>query len=164
MYAVVCSTCISYSYTLNHCLDWYYILSYNNALLNVFFSDCCLKMMQNSMQLEVTAAINLIAASLYNKLPRRRVDAFAEEVEKGIVAKFEGHWYPDNPSKGAAYRCINVSGEKIDPLFIYAAVNSGINMFSYYFCIKLYYLTIYMIIYSNRYNNYFEGQDVQGGE
>jgi len=77
------------------------------------------------MHLEVGAAINLIAGSLYNKLPRRRVNAFAEEVEKGIFNKFQGHWYPGNPSKGAAYRCVNVTGEKIDPLFIYAARNSG---------------------------------------
>lgn len=73
----------------------------------------------------MTAAINLIAASLYHKLPRRRVDAFAEELEKGIVAKFQGHWYPENPSKGAAYRCINVSGEKVDPVIIYSVINSG---------------------------------------
>ena len=78
-----------------------------------------------TMQVEVTAAINLIAASLYHKLPRRRVDAFAEELEKGIITKFQGHWYPDNPSKGAAYRCINVSGEKVDPVIIYSVINSG---------------------------------------
>ncbi|KAF6041151.1 hypothetical protein EB796_000538 [Bugula neritina] len=80
------------------------------------------------MHLEVGAAINLIAGSLYNKLPRRRVNAFAEEVEKGIFNKFQGHWYPGNPSKGAAYRCVNVTGEKIDPLFIYAARNSGTDL------------------------------------
>lgn len=77
------------------------------------------------MQVEVTAAINLIAGSLYNKLPRRRVDAFAEELEKGITSKFQCHWYPENPSKGAAYRCINVSGEKMDPVVIYAIMTSG---------------------------------------
>jgi len=77
------------------------------------------------MQVEITAAINLIAANLYNKLPRRRVDAFAEELEKGIVAKFQGHWYPENPTKGAAYRCINVSGDKVDPVIIYSVINSG---------------------------------------
>lgn len=83
------------------------------------------------MQLEVTAAINLIAANLYNKLPRRRVDAFAEELEKGIFSKFQGHWYPDNPSQGAAFRCLNVSGEKTDPIIIYAAINSGKFVTSY---------------------------------
>lgn len=77
------------------------------------------------MQVEVTAAINLIVGNLYNKLPRRRVDAFAEELERGIMNKFQGHWYPDNPSKGAAFRCVNVSGEKVDPVIIYSVVNSG---------------------------------------
>lgn len=77
------------------------------------------------MNVEVSAAINLIATSLYNNLPRRRVDEFAEEIEKGIAQKFQGHWYPENPSKGAAYRCINVSGSNIDPLILYAAFNSS---------------------------------------
>lgn len=82
------------------------------------------------MHLEVTAAINLIASNLYNKLPRRRVDAFCEEIEKGIFVKIQGNWHPDNPSKGAAYRCIQVSGEKVDPLFMYAAMLSGILVYT----------------------------------
>lgn len=86
------------------------------------------------MHLEVTAAINLIASSLYNKLPRRRVDSFCEEVEKGIFIKIQGNWHLDNPSKGAAYRCIHVSGEKVDPIFIYAAINSGNNILFVMLC------------------------------
>lgn len=96
--------------------------------LKVFKSSGCLILdakLKKEMQVEVTAAINLIAGRLYNKLPRRRVDAFAEELEKGIISKFQCHWFPENPSKGAAYRCINVSGEKMDPVVGYAIMNSG---------------------------------------
>lgn len=84
--------------------------------------------MNTEVNAEIAVAVNFMLSHLYNKLPRRRVDAFAEEVEKGILSKFQGHWYPEKPSKGAAYRCIAVSNEKIDPVILRAARQSGLDV------------------------------------
>ncbi|XP_074648514.1 protein Tob1-like [Tubulanus polymorphus] len=80
------------------------------------------------MHVEVSVALNFVISYLYNKLPRRRVDMLADELEKGLKKKFEGHWYPDKPLKGTAFRCIRVNGEKIDAVIINAALACGIEI------------------------------------
>jgi hypothetical protein len=51
------------------------------------------------MHIEVQVALNFVISFLYNKLPRRRVNIFGEELEKALKDKFYGHWYPDKPFK-----------------------------------------------------------------
>ncbi|KAG9267772.1 protein Tob1, partial [Astyanax mexicanus] len=80
-----------------------------------------------AMQLEIQVALNFIISYLYNKLPRRRVNIFGEELERQLKKKYEGHWYPDKPFKGSGYRCIHV-GEKVDPVVEEAAKESGLDI------------------------------------
>ncbi|XP_077110874.1 protein Tob1 [Ranitomeya variabilis] len=79
------------------------------------------------MQLEIQVALNFIISYLYNKLPRRRVNIFGEELERLLKKKYEGHWYPDKPYKGSGYRCIHV-GEKVEPVIEQAANESGLDV------------------------------------
>ncbi|KAI2804930.1 hypothetical protein RDWZM_008200 [Blomia tropicalis] len=80
------------------------------------------------MHVEVRVAINFLISFLYNKLPRRRVNQFGDELETVLKAKFEGHWYVDQPYKGSAYRCVRCA-PPLDPLtFEVAARNSGMNI------------------------------------
>lgn len=80
------------------------------------------------MHVEVSVALNFVISYLYNKLPRRRVDMFAAELENGLKKKFEGHWYPDKPNKGSGFRCVRMNGEKVDPVIINAAFNLGLDL------------------------------------
>ena len=80
------------------------------------------------MHVEVSVALNFLISYLYNKLPRRRVDLFGEELEKGLKKKFEGHWYPDKPFKGSGYRCVRCNGEKVDSVIMNAARNAGLDL------------------------------------
>lgn len=80
------------------------------------------------MHVEINVALNFVISYLYNKLPRRRVDLLGTEIENGLKKKFEGHWYPDQPMKGSGYRCVRVSGEKVDPVIIQAATSVGVNL------------------------------------
>jgi len=77
------------------------------------------------MHIEVSVALNFVISYLYNKLPRRRVNIFGEELEKCLTEKFAGHWYPEKPYRGSAYRCIK-TGSPIDPVFEKAARESGV--------------------------------------
>uniref|UniRef100_A0AAY4C0C4 Anti-proliferative protein domain-containing protein n=1 Tax=Denticeps clupeoides TaxID=299321 RepID=A0AAY4C0C4_9TELE len=79
------------------------------------------------MQLEIQVALNFIISYLYNKLPRRRVNIFGEELERQLKQKYDGHWYPDKPYKGSGFRCIHV-GEKVDPVVEQAAKESGLDI------------------------------------
>ena len=72
-------------------------------------------------------ALNFVISYMYNKLPRRRVNIFGEELEKALKEKFEGHWYPSKPMKGSAYRCLK-TGDPIDPVLEKAAREAGMEL------------------------------------
>ncbi|UXI14714.1 Mitochondrial Rho GTPase 1 [Sarcoptes scabiei] len=80
------------------------------------------------MHIEVQIAINFLVSFLYNKLPRRRVNQFAEELERIVTLKFNGHWYPSEPYKGSAFRCIHCNPQLDSSLFREAVKNSGLNL------------------------------------
>lgn len=77
------------------------------------------------MHIEVQVALNFVISYLYNKLPRRRVNIFGEELEKALTDKFKGHWYPEKPFKGSAFRCLK-TGDPVDTVFEKAARESGV--------------------------------------
>lgn len=77
------------------------------------------------MHIEVQVALNFVISYLYNKLPRRRVNIFGEELEKALKDKFQGHWYPEIPFKGSAYRCLK-TGDPVDAVLDRAARESGV--------------------------------------
>nr|XP_014091874.1 protein Tob1 isoform X1 [Bactrocera oleae]XP_036224876.1 protein Tob1 isoform X1 [Bactrocera oleae]XP_036224878.1 protein Tob1 isoform X1 [Bactrocera oleae] len=77
------------------------------------------------MHIEIQVALNFVISYLYNKLPRRRVNIFGEELEKALKDKFQGHWYPEKPFKGSAFRCLK-TGDPIDSVLERAARESGV--------------------------------------
>ncbi|XP_019892945.1 protein Tob1-like [Musca domestica] len=77
------------------------------------------------MHIEIQVALNFVISYLYNKLPRRRVNIFGEELEKALKDKFQGHWYPEKPVKGSAFRCLK-TGDPIDSVLERAARESGV--------------------------------------
>src|SRR6218665_2713466 len=78
------------------------------------------------MHSEVQIAVNFVLSFLYNKLPRRRVNQFGEELESVLKSKFEDHWHPETPFKGSQFRCLRFS-RPLDPLvFDLAAQRSGL--------------------------------------
>ncbi len=78
------------------------------------------------MHLEVKVALNFIVSYLYNKLPRRRADLFGEELERILVSRFDGHWYPEAPLRGSAFRCLHLGAPR-DPVVELAARRSGLD-------------------------------------
>ena len=82
----------------------------------------------NNMHEEIQVALNFLISFLYNKLPRRRVNQFGEELELILKKRFIDHWYPLEPSKGSAYRCIHCNPQLDSSLFREAAQKSGLNL------------------------------------
>ncbi|UJR37296.1 hypothetical protein I4U23_030005 [Adineta vaga] len=80
------------------------------------------------MQFEVSVALNFLIAYLYNKLPRRRVNMLGEQMLEHLRIKFQGHWYPERPTKGSAYRSIRISKEKVDKVLVNAAIDVGLDL------------------------------------
>ncbi|XP_058471935.1 protein BTG3-like [Solea solea] len=61
------------------------------------------------------------------KLESHKVELFADRLGVALRETFSGHWYPENPSKGQAYRCIRVNRfNKEDPVILRACRESGV--------------------------------------
>jgi protein Tob/BTG len=80
------------------------------------------------MHVEIQVALNFLISFLYNKLPRRRVNQFGEELENALKIKFEGHWYPEKPYKGSAYRCVRCTPPLDPTVFDTAARACGMEL------------------------------------
>ncbi|MBN3306023.1 BTG3 protein, partial [Amia calva] len=55
------------------------------------------------MKKEIASAV-LFLSKLMRKVEKKKVEEFAEQLTTALQEKFRGHWYPDNPVKGQAYR------------------------------------------------------------
>ncbi|XP_068179763.1 protein BTG3-like [Antennarius striatus] len=82
------------------------------------------------MKAEIAAAVwflrNLVERA-HRKPEPHKLDLFCEKLASALQKKFEGHWYPENPSKGQAFRSIRVnqfSGP--DPDVLWSCQESGI--------------------------------------
>lgn len=61
------------------------------------------------------------------QLQTEQVDQFVERLTVALQEKFRGHWYPDNPSKGQAFRCIRMNRfQEEDPDVGRACQESGV--------------------------------------
>lgn len=61
------------------------------------------------------------------KLESHKVELFVERLAVALQEKFRGHWYPENPSRGQAYRCIRVNRfHRQDPDLLRACRESGV--------------------------------------
>ncbi|XP_042327506.1 protein BTG4 isoform X2 [Sceloporus undulatus] len=67
----------------------------------------------------------------YNKLSKHQVEMFAAKLMTILFEKYKNHWYPDNPSKGQAYRCIRINRFQLtDPLLDQACAESNVDFYS----------------------------------
>ncbi|MGH0172442.1 UNVERIFIED_CONTAM: hypothetical protein FKN15_063272 [Acipenser sinensis] len=78
------------------------------------------------MHVEIGVALSFLISHLHSKLPRRRARLFGEELERLLRARYEGHWSPERPLRGSAFRCLHIGGVP-DPLLEQAAWSSGLD-------------------------------------
>uniref|UniRef100_A0A8C5I7H1 B-cell translocation gene 3 n=1 Tax=Gouania willdenowi TaxID=441366 RepID=A0A8C5I7H1_GOUWI len=82
------------------------------------------------MKSEIAVVVSFLKrlVKLKNKVEVEKMDLFAERLTVALQEKFEGHWVPEKPSKGQAYRCIRVNVfHKYDPELLRACRESGVH-------------------------------------
>ncbi|KFM60104.1 hypothetical protein X975_24048, partial [Stegodyphus mimosarum] len=81
------------------------------------------------MKEEVYAAVNFLTRLVRTNenLSADQVEVFQRSLGSILMDKFKGHWFPEKPCKGQAYRCIRVNGrERRDPVLEQAAEMCGL--------------------------------------
>nr|XP_060642967.1 protein BTG4 [Anolis sagrei ordinatus] len=79
-------------------------------------------------EIAVTVFFIMRLVKRHNKLSRQQVEMFASKLMTILVEKYKNHWYPDNPSKGQAYRCIRINRfSPTDPLLVQACAESYVD-------------------------------------
>jgi len=90
-------------------------------------ADCNTNIDPNSMELEVEAGVNLILRFVQNstlkKSNTKGLQLFKEKLIKAIVEMYTGHWYPDRPMKGSAFRCLRINQNGSESLIEKTAKN-----------------------------------------
>ena len=79
------------------------------------------------MDIEVQVAVQFLVSFLDEKVNGGKVNSFKGKLRSLLAEKFEGHWYPDKPAKGSAYRCLSID-ESIDTVIIKAAENVNVDL------------------------------------
>ncbi|XP_057709847.1 protein BTG3-like [Corythoichthys intestinalis] len=80
------------------------------------------------MEQEITDAVFPLMKTLVSKdVEYHKTEIFIEKLSFALQKKFKGHWYPENPTKGEAYRCIRVNRyNSRDPELLKACHESGL--------------------------------------
>ncbi|XP_062995424.1 protein BTG4 [Elgaria multicarinata webbii] len=64
----------------------------------------------------------------HNKLSKAQLEMFASKLLTTLFERYKNHWYPDNPSKGQAFRCIRINQFNArDPLLDQACAESNVD-------------------------------------
>ncbi|CAF0807918.1 unnamed protein product [Adineta ricciae] len=65
------------------------------------------------MKQEITVALDLLCSYIerFGSIKVESIKQFHDELEKVLTKRYEGHWYPDNPNKGQAYRSLEFNAE-----------------------------------------------------
>ncbi|XP_078392912.1 maternal B9.10 protein-like [Cetorhinus maximus] len=78
---------------------------------------------QETMKEEIGAGVSFLVSLVRNRsrLHQEKIEEFGEKLTAILYGKYQNHWYPANPSKGQAYRCIRINRKhKADPTLLLA--------------------------------------------
>ncbi|KAG8433767.1 hypothetical protein GDO86_012217 [Hymenochirus boettgeri] len=81
------------------------------------------------MHLEIEAAVTFLLKilNLKRKVNPEKLVILGENLMCLLHEKYQGHWYPDKPMRGQAYRCIRInSWQYVDESLLMACSRSGI--------------------------------------
>ncbi|NXA12668.1 B915 protein, partial [Sapayoa aenigma] len=81
------------------------------------------------MKDEIAAAVFFITKLVKKegKLSKDQVETFTSRLTTILFEKYKNHWYPHNPARGQAFRCIRINNQARDPLLEQACVESRVD-------------------------------------
>ncbi|XP_041427616.1 protein BTG3 [Xenopus laevis] len=82
------------------------------------------------MHREIEAAVTFLVKILSLKwcVKPEKLVVLAENMARLLNKKYQGHWYPDKPDRGQAYRCIRINPwQYVDESLLLACAMSGLD-------------------------------------
>ncbi|XP_077192533.1 protein BTG3-like [Paroedura picta] len=82
------------------------------------------------MKEEVETGVRFLSrlVNRYDKMAKGQVERFGESLVTVLCERFSDHWYPENPVKGQAYRCIRINKwQKVDASLLKACTDCGLD-------------------------------------
>ncbi|XP_071968956.1 protein BTG4-like [Engystomops pustulosus] len=81
------------------------------------------------MREELLAGVGYIKtlANRFQKLDPMKINIFGDKVLEILSKKYTGHWYPEKPMRGQAYRCIRVNRHDREETILEACAHSGLS-------------------------------------
>ena len=84
------------------------------------------------MQLEIMSASNLLAHFVRigrqdNDISDNQVTRFRDNLINLLQDQYRDHWFPENPSRGSGFRCIETS-KIMSPIIIQAGQTAGLSV------------------------------------
>lgn len=80
----------------------------------------------NNMQKKIEAGVEFVTSIILKDEEDRR--KFGNALTQILTEKYEGHWYPENPQKGRAYRILIIENHKRQKLLRDAASKSSVEL------------------------------------
>jgi protein Tob/BTG len=82
-----------------------------------------------TMQKEIDSAVQFICGLLRARsLSLNLLEMFRTVLCEVMYGRYEGHWFPDKPCKGSAYRCVRINDRNLDPLLVKAGQKTGLTV------------------------------------
>ncbi|XP_054163671.1 protein BTG2-like [Oppia nitens] len=82
---------------------------------------------KDKMKEEIESAANFLSEFLTKDLPNLQIaEPFRQRVIAALESHYSGHWFPDRPVKGSAFRCLRIN-HKMDPLVSKVGQFVGLN-------------------------------------
>ena len=72
------------------------------------------------MDVEISYAVDFLMSFFGDLVTVEKSEELTYRLTDILLSKYSEHWYPEQPSKGNAYRCINVMEGHLDPTLVKA--------------------------------------------
>ncbi|CAF4536111.1 unnamed protein product, partial [Rotaria socialis] len=65
------------------------------------------------MKNEINSALDLLVAYVqrFGSIKEENIEEFRSHLQQNLLQRYQGHWYPDKPAKGQAYRSLEFNEE-----------------------------------------------------
>lgn len=105
--------------------------SYNNSTTTTKCGDSTKLLTQDSHSTITTTSNsnnNNNSQQQQQQLNEEKIKKFSQKLMEILTQRFQNHWYPQNPSKGQAYRCIRINQNcRVDYSIEMACQHAGIS-------------------------------------